>query len=106
MLKTLFILHDQQPDWVRRNNCGGLDEDGWLVSTSCLWTEDIGLKTDQFCPFATMLVTEFCCGPQSVRANERSLVLFGLVLLERVDQSSWVGRLNVLVQTVGGVEGV
>lgn len=53
-----------------------------------------------------MLVTEFCCGPQSVRANEHSLVLFGLVLLERVDQSSWVGRLNVLVQTVGGVEGV
>lgn len=44
------------------------------MSTSCLWTEDIRLKTNQFCPFAAMLVTEFCCDLQSVRANERSLV--------------------------------
>lgn len=39
-------------------------------------------------------------------ASTASAVLFGLVSLERADQSAWEGRLNVLVQTVGGVEGV
>lgn len=79
------------------------------MATSCLWTEDIRLKTNQFGPFAAMLVTEFCCDLQSVRANERSLVAsvesLGYAIWTGFT-GAWVGRLNVLVQTVGGVEGV
>lgn len=89
------------------------------MSTSCLCADDMSdLKPSQpilplrrdvgdgvllsssqsMLTSATLIAGSLAC--------KSSAVVFGLVSRELVEQSVWAGRLNVLVQTVGGSEGL